>query len=83
MSASGLEGNEKRLLIFRQEEHFHIFLERIRKTSFQRAGDLLPVPKTVVDCELPGPWSKYATVWRVMYKLLTERYLEADDFFFF
>ncbi|MGK5086509.1 hypothetical protein WDW86_03030 [Bdellovibrionota bacterium FG-2] len=35
VSASGLEGNEKRLLSFAQKEHFHVFLERIRKRLFR------------------------------------------------
>ncbi len=81
LSTSGALGSEKRLLRFAQEEHFQFFLEHMRMTCSQESG--LSLPKTLIDCELPGAWSKYATVWRVMFDLPTEHYLESDDFFFF
>lgn len=39
-------------------------------------------PKLVYDGPVPGPWSRYASVWRVVYEPPSERFLQAEENYF-
>ena len=70
---------ERRCLYFAGEEGHAEFLRR----AFDR-GTGRDAPWSVrFDDELPGPWSKYATVWRVVPEMPSRDYLNPDSSFFF
>lgn len=56
---------ERRLVRFSTEDGFQAF--RARLGSSQALSSCPKAPDTVVDAEVPGPWSRYARVWRVLY----------------
>jgi hypothetical protein len=73
---------ERRLLYFASEAGVYAFDARIR------AALTLNVPAKVtphpfVDCEITGPWSRYAFVWRYMVVLPPEAFGTQEDFFLF
>lgn len=55
--------NDKRLMYFATEEGFLHFKSKT-KPAATRSG-IVP-PDLIVDCEIPGDWSRYATVWRCL-----------------
>jgi hypothetical protein len=70
---------EQRLLYFSTDAGVSMFLERAE------SNDVVPIfesPRLIVDSEVPGPWSKYATVWRCLFQPLSERHLSEDWTFF-
>ena len=69
---------ERRSLFFALEEGHELFLERLRSHS----SKAVPVPKPVYDGPVPGPWSRYADVWRVVYAPPSERFLSMDENYF-
>ena len=70
---------ERRSLFFAQPEGHEMFLERLRSTPRQVRAD----PRLVFDGPVPGPWSKYADVWRVAYEPPSIRFLGTDEQYFF
>lgn len=72
--------HERRALYFAMPEGYNRFLERTSRNQPEP-------PKTnirpQVDREIPGPWSKYATVWRTLYPMPTREYLDSRSNFFF
>jgi len=70
---------ERRCLYFAGEEGHAEFLRRVfdRKPSRDSKWSVL------FDGELAGPWSKYATVWRVTPAMPTKDYLDPKCPFFF
>ena len=70
---------ERRSLFFALEEGHELFLERLRS-----APTKAPLaPKLVFDGAIPGPWSRYADVWRVVYAPPSDRFLGMDENYFF
>lgn len=74
---------ERRLVFFASEagkELFHARMDQSRKLAA-----LPPVPRKLVDCEIPGPWTRYAGVWRTLYEPTSDTYLDEtlNDFFLF
>lgn len=63
---------EQRSLFFATEEGHAVFRERLA----QRVVGSRPPPKMVFDGEVPGPWSRYADVWRVLFEPPSLRFLE-------
>ncbi len=68
---------ERRSLFFAGEEGHRLFLERLRT----------PVPDTAelkwaFDGPVPGPWTKYADVWRVLFEPPSRRFLSTDHTYF-
>lgn len=63
---------ERRALYFSLHEGHREFEHRVEATA---AGWGTEIPTPVVDRELHGPWSRYATVWRVLYPTATDRHL--------
>jgi hypothetical protein len=70
---------ERRCLYFAGEEGHAEFLRRVfdRKPHREAAWSVL------FDGELPGPWSKYATVWRVVPAMPSREYLDPKSSCFF
>jgi hypothetical protein len=70
---------ERRSLFFALPEGHELFLGRLRSRTTQSA----PQPKVMFDGVIPGPWSRYADVWRVAYAPPSERFLCPDENYFF
>ncbi|MBL9210815.1 MAG: hypothetical protein JNL92_10140, partial [Opitutaceae bacterium] len=70
---------ERRCLFFATEEGHALF--RARATSASARG--APRPEVICDREVPGPWSRYATVWRFALRPPTDGYLRGDESYFF
>lgn len=68
---------ERRSLFFAQEEGHELFLERLRSPARGAAE-----PKLVYDGPVPGPWSRYADVWRVVYAPPSRRFLGMEENYF-
>lgn len=73
---------EKRLINFAREEGFNLFMKRVEKSKV-----LLTVPERpllIINREVDGPWSRYATVWRCLFDPVSRRHLGSDvDYFLF
>ncbi|MBP7795686.1 MAG: hypothetical protein KA059_02785 [Elusimicrobiales bacterium] len=74
---------DRRLIFFASKEGFDMFWEKV-VSSVKMPVDM-KLPDKLVDGEIIGPWSKYATVWRILYKhALYEHVNELRyDFFMF
>lgn len=70
---------ERRCLFFSTPEGHELFLERAREHIPNPAGE----PAIVFDGEIPGPWSEYATVWRVVLQPVTDSFLANTERYFF
>lgn len=70
---------ERRCLFFASPEGHELFRERLER----RASGNAPVAEIICDCEIPGPWSKYATVWRFALRPPSDGYLRGGDRYFF
>jgi ribosomal protein S12 methylthiotransferase accessory factor YcaO len=70
---------ERRSLFFAMPEGHEMFLERLHSAPRQVRAD----PTLVYDGPVPGPWGKYADVWRVAYQPPSERFLGNDEHYFF
>ncbi len=68
---------ERRSLFFALEEGHELFLERVRSQPTRTA-----TPKLVFDGPVPGPWSRYADVWRVVYEPPSRRFLGMEENYF-
>jgi hypothetical protein len=71
---------ERRVLYFSLQDGNRQFKGRVQASAKEWRG---PPPRPVVDMELRGPWSRYATVWRVLYPTQTNRHLRDFANFFF
>lgn len=69
---------ERRSLFFATEAGHELFLERLRS----RPHKPLAEPKLVFDGPVPGPWGRYADVWRVVYAPPSDRFLSMDENYF-
>ncbi|MBA3848364.1 MAG: hypothetical protein C0502_00015 [Opitutus sp.] len=69
---------EQRSLFFSTDEGHSLFRERVA------AGPAGPAarPKLVFDGVVPGPWSRYADVWRVVFEPPSRRFLSRDPHYF-
>ncbi len=70
---------ERRCLFYADHEGHDCFLARIA-TGPSKAS---PGWSTIVDNEIRGPWSRYATVWRTMPRLPTQEHLDPRSDFFY
>lgn len=70
---------ERRCLHFASPAGHQEFLDR----AFRRPDKPSPAWKPVFDGEIPGPWSRYATVWRTTVEMPTLRFLDRSQTFFF
>lgn len=68
---------ERRCLFFSQPDGYERFLSRIGRRSSRTWQ-----PELAVDAQIRGPWSAYATVWRVLFYPPVEGFLDNTlDFF--
>ena len=58
---------------------FEMFRERLL------AGPAGPAPRAEVICDrdIPGPWDRYATVWRFVLRPPSDGYLRGGESYFF
>lgn len=70
---------ERRCLHFSTPEGHSEFLNRVHTPPEKPA----PVWNTIFDGEIPGPWSKWATVWRHCVEMPTHDFLNREKNFFF
>lgn len=70
---------ERRLVFFASKEGHELFCRRA--TSHPRRS--AAAPEVICDREIPGPWSRYATVWRFAYRPPSDGYLRGGDRYFF
>lgn len=70
---------ERRSLHFASAHGYEHFLERLRSGCSRPALR----PRLICDAAIPGPWSRYASVWRVAYAPPSERFLADDPTYFF
>lgn len=69
---------ERRALFFATDAGHELFLERLRSSPRRASAQ----PKLVYDGPVPGPWSRYADVWRVVYSPASDRFLGRDENYF-
>ncbi|MEJ1974224.1 MAG: hypothetical protein WDM96_17725 [Lacunisphaera sp.] len=69
---------ERRSLFFATEAGHELFLARLRSAPSKPA----PEPQLVFDGAIPGPWSRYADVWRVVYEPPSDRFLGMEENYF-
>jgi len=70
---------ERRALHFSTEQGYEQFLARLHSRPNRPAPRWNPV----YDGEIPGPWSRWATVWRCAVAMPTNDFLEPNSDFFF
>jgi hypothetical protein len=68
---------ERRSLFFATDEGHAVFLGRLRSPAQATAR-----PKLVYDGPVPGPWTRYADVWRVVYEPPSRRFLGLEEDYF-
>ncbi len=71
--------SERRSIFFAQPEGQGKFIERLRSKRWSPQVS----PRLVYDGPVPGAWSTYADVWRVVYEPPSERFLGNDGRYFF
>lgn len=69
---------ERRSLFFATEAGRELFLERLRSSPRRPAAQ----PRLVYDGPVPGPWNRYADVWRVVYAPPSDRFLGVEENYF-
>jgi hypothetical protein len=69
---------ERRSLFFATDAGHELFLARLRSAPAKPA----PKPRLVFDGAVPGPWSRYADVWRVVYEPPSDRFLGQEENYF-
>lgn len=69
---------ERRSLFFASEAGHELFLEHLRSAPRRPAAR----PRLVFDGVVPGPWSRYADVWRVVYEPPSDRFLGPEENYF-
>ena len=70
---------ERRALFFASQEGFELFAGRLQS----RAPAVVRRFEPICDREIPGPWSQYAAVWRVAFRPLSNRFISADEDYFY
>jgi hypothetical protein len=70
---------ERRALYFSTEEGF----SQIRKRIGIKPTTPPPSFELVCDKEIPGPWAQYSTVWRVAFRPPSQKFLSADETYYY
>jgi hypothetical protein len=70
---------ERRALFFASPEGHALFQERLQRKA---AGPRYSA-KIVLDAEIRGPWSRYASVWRVLIDPPSTTFLLNTEKYFF
>ena len=69
---------EKRGLFFASDEGYELFARRLGT----RPAAACPPREMIFDGRIPGPWEKYAHVWRCVFRPVSDRYMSQDDTYF-
>ena len=69
---------ERRSLFFASEEGHELFVRRLQS----RPTLACPPREVIFDGKIPGPWEKYAHVWRCVFRPVTDRYMSQDETYF-
>ena len=69
---------ERRSIFFATEAGHELFLERLRSSPRKSPAK----PRLVFDGAIPGPWTRYADVWRVVYEPPSDRFLGVEENYF-
>lgn len=69
---------ERRSLFFATEAGHALFLARLRSGAHKPA----PKARLVFDGRIPGPWERYADVWRAVYAPPSDRFLGMEENYF-
>jgi len=78
-ASTTVHASERRSVYFAQQEGHEKFLGRLRSKSVSPRL----TPRLVFDGPVPGEWTKYADVWRVVYEPPSQRFLSNDPQYFF
>lgn len=70
---------EQRSWFFSTAQGHELFLDRLRSGARRSAR----APQVVFDGPIPGPWTRYADVWRTVFAPPSERFLSKDPTYFF
>jgi hypothetical protein len=70
---------ERRCLFFASDEGYELFQQRLAR----KAAGPAPRPELLCDCDIPGPWDQYATVWRFALRPPGDGYLHGGERYFF
>jgi len=70
---------ERRCLYFSTAEGHNLFQERIRR----RISGPRFKSEVICDTEIEGPWSEFASVWRVLVRPATPDFLVNSERYFF
>lgn len=71
--------SDKRLTYFSTEEGFLHFKSKLMPAS--QVSNVVP-PGLIVDCAIPGEWSRYATVWRCLLPDTDYNWTDPNHFMF-
>lgn len=69
---------EQRSLFFASDEGYEAFRERVAC----RPVGARPKPRVIFDGAVPGPWARYAHVWRVLFEPPSLRFLSREPEYF-
>lgn len=70
--------NDKRLVYFSTDEGFQHFISKVQ----QNIVSYVSPPDPIVDCEVIGDWSQFATVWRCLLPETTYNWSDEKHFMF-
>jgi hypothetical protein len=70
---------ERRCIFFASDEGHERFRERLES----RPSGPPPRAEVICDCDIPGPWDRYATVWRFALRPPSDGYLRGGETYFF
>jgi ribosomal protein S12 methylthiotransferase accessory factor YcaO len=70
---------ERRCLFFSTPEGHELFRKRVR----DKVAAPAKAPAITFDGEIPGPWTEYATVWRVVLQPVSDAFLANTERYFF
>lgn len=72
--------HERRAFYYALPEGYKQFLKAVQRPDPPQPHQRI---RPIVDREVPGPWSRYATVWRTLFPMPTREYLDPHSNFFF
>jgi len=72
---------ERRLVYFSMPEGVECFEEKLQASQSVQIAP--KKPEVLFDGEIKGPWSRYANVWRVAFKMPSRDFLDPDQMFFY
>jgi hypothetical protein len=70
---------ERRLLFFGSEDGILLFKNKSVTSHLRK---FVKSPELVTDIEILGPWSKYAQVWRCLFRPVSSSFLEENVRYF-